>query len=116
MRCSHAARPAARRPASDSASPGTAATAATASAAAPAAPPAARSSGDEADDLLGLATIFKEEAPSGQLSRVMTEDELDRIADRVLQKLSAQVIENIAWEILPDITEKVVREELKRVK
>jgi CheY-like chemotaxis protein len=87
-----------------------------ASAAAPAAPPVARSSGDEADDLLGLATIFKEEAPSGQLSRFMTEDELDRIADRVLQKLSAQVIENIAWEILPDITEKVVREELKRVK
>jgi hypothetical protein len=34
----------------------------------------------------------------------------------VIQKVSAQVIESIAWDIIPDITEKIVREELKRNK
>jgi CheY-like chemotaxis protein len=69
----------------------------------------------DADDLLGLATIFREDSPT-PVAAAITEDDIDRIADRVIQRLSTQVIENIAWEIVPDITEKVVREELKRVK
>jgi len=68
----------------------------------------------EADDLLGLESIFKEEIPSPAAATI-SEADIDRIADRVLKKLSAQVVENIAWEILPDITEKIVREELKRI-
>ena len=39
---------------------------------------------------------------------------LQRIADRVIQKLSTQVIESVAWDIVPGITTKVLREELKR--
>lgn len=64
------------------------------------------------EDLLGLEAIFKEEtAPAG----VISDDDIDRIADRVIRKLSSQVIESIAWDIVPDITEKIVREELKRI-
>ena len=67
------------------------------------------------DDLLGLETLFKDETPEPpQGAAAFTEDDIERIADRVIQKLSAQVIESIAWEIVPDITEKVLREELKR--
>jgi CheY-like chemotaxis protein len=69
----------------------------------------------EPDDLFGLATIFKEPAPPPAAAAI-TEQDIDRIADRVIQRVSSQVIENIAWEIVPDITEKIVREELKRVK
>lgn len=71
----------------------------------------------EEPDLLGLESIFKEETPpepAPSLPSGMTEEDIDRIADRVIQKLSTQVIENIAWDIVPDITEKIVREELKR--
>ena len=67
-------------------------------------------------DLLGLEIIFKEEPRSdAQSSVTMTEEDIDRIADRVIQRLSSQVIESIAWDIVPDITEKIVREELKRI-
>lgn len=68
-------------------------------------------------DLLGLGSIFKEEAIEGASAPpgTMTEQEIDRIADRVIQKVSSQIIENIAWEIVPDITEKIVRQELKRI-
>jgi CheY-like chemotaxis protein len=65
------------------------------------------------DDLLGLGAIFQEE-PIAQ-SRSISEEEMDRIADRVIQKLSTQVIESIAWDIVPDITNKILREELKRI-
>jgi CheY-like chemotaxis protein len=66
------------------------------------------------DDLLGLGSIFQEE-PVTQPARSMSEEEIDRIADRVIQKLSTQVIESIAWDIVPDITHKILREELKRI-
>lgn len=74
------------------------------------APPAPAES--DSDDLLGLKTIFKEEPKD--VMRAITEQDIDRIADRVIKKISTQVIENIAWEVVPDITEKIVREELKR--
>ena len=75
------------------------------------------SSAESADetDLLGLNEIFKkDEAPAARSVTSITEEEVDRIADRVIQKLSTQVIENIAWDVVPDITEKIVREELKK--
>jgi len=81
---------------------------------APAAPVGAANS--DAEDLLGLASIFKEDTAAPQMSRMITEDEIDRIPEPVMQKLSTQVVESIAWEVVPDITEKVLREELKRVK
>jgi CheY-like chemotaxis protein len=76
--------------------------------------PAEASASSEPEDLLGLETIFKHE-PDVAGAGVMSDEDIDRIADRVIQRLSAQVIESIAWDIVPDITEKIVREELKRI-
>ena len=68
-----------------------------------------------ADDVNRLNEIFKKDvAPAAPSGTSITEEELDRIADRVIQKLSTQIIENIAWDVVPDITEKIVREELKK--
>lgn len=66
------------------------------------------------EDLLGLSSIFKEQ-PVVQPVAAMSEEDMDRIADRVIQKLSTQVIESVAWDIVPDITQKILREELKRI-
>ena len=66
----------------------------------------------EDSDLLGLAEIFKDEPQSGTVTA--GEDDIDRIADRVIQRLSSQIIESIAWDIVPGITERIVREELKK--
>jgi CheY-like chemotaxis protein len=75
-----------------------------AKAAAAAAAPSSADSGD----LLGLQDLFKP-APA-----TVSDAEIDRIAERVIQKLSTQVIENVAWDVVPDITTKVLKEELKR--
>ena len=76
-------------------------------------PPAAIPAAAESEDLLGLGSIFKSE-PSPPTAASITEQDIDRIVDRVIQRLSTRVIESIAWEIVPDITERIVREEVKR--
>jgi CheY-like chemotaxis protein len=74
---------------------------------------------EDPEDLLGLELLFPEEPRSttsaAAISPMLTEEAIDRIVDRVIRKLSTQVIESIAWDVVPDITEKIVREELKRV-
>jgi CheY-like chemotaxis protein len=87
-----------------------------AAAPAPAAPaPAQPAPTSEADDLLGLQAIFVQGPAPAPAARGLSEDEVDRIVDRVIQKLSTQIIESIAWDVVPDITEKIVRQELKRI-
>ena len=64
-------------------------------------------------DLLGLQDLFKP-APPAPVVVSVSEEEIERIADRVIKKLSTQVIESVAWDVVPEITAKVLREELKR--
>ena len=68
----------------------------------------------ESEDLLGLESIFKSE-PQPATADALTEQDIDRIVDRVLKRLSKKAIENIAWDVVPDIAERIVREELKRI-
>jgi len=78
----------------------------------PPAPPEPLESEAQDDDLLGLQNLFAEPTPTP--SFVLSEQDIDRIADRVIQRISPQVIESLAWEIVPDLTERIVREELQR--
>jgi hypothetical protein len=73
---------------------------------------------DDTSDLLGLESLFKEPPakPEKPVPLILSEEQIDRIADRAVKKLSAQVIESIAWDVVPEIAEKVVREELKKSK
>ncbi len=67
--------------------------------------------GDE--DILGLGELFPS-APHEAEGTSLSEEQIEGIADRVIRKLSAEVIEGVAWDVVPDIAERVVREELKR--
>jgi len=71
----------------------------------------------DSGDLLGLAHLFPSEVASEQQGNVaahLTDEEIDRIADRVIRKLSAEAVESIAWDVVPDIAVKILREELKK--
>ena len=68
----------------------------------------------EEDDLLGLESLFPEPVQETGKTTSVTEVDIDRIADRVMKRISSEVIESIVWELVPDIAEKIVREELKR--
>jgi CheY-like chemotaxis protein len=70
----------------------------------------------DSGDLLGLAHLFPPEVASGRgnVAADLTDEEIDRIADRVVRKISAQAVESVAWDVVPDIAVKILREELKK--
>jgi CheY-like chemotaxis protein len=45
----------------------------------------------------------------------LTDDQIDRIARRVVQLMSEQVVRNIAWEVIPDMAEMVVKERIRQL-
>ena len=45
----------------------------------------------------------------------LTEEQVDRIARRVVQMISDQVVRNIAWEVIPDLAEMVVKERIRQL-
>jgi CheY-like chemotaxis protein len=60
----------------------------------------------------------QEPAPApvaAQVSSDLSEEQIERIARRVVQMLSDQVVRNIAWEVIPDLAEMVVKERIRQL-
>ncbi|HYM63026.1 MAG TPA: response regulator [Thermoanaerobaculia bacterium] len=60
------------------------------------------------------------EAKTGQLSALvgakdLTDEQVDRIARRVVQLMSEQVVRNIAWEVIPDVAEMEVKKRIREL-
>ncbi|MDP9361953.1 MAG: response regulator [Acidobacteriota bacterium] len=53
--------------------------------------------------------------PAGDLTGDLTDAQVDRIARRVVQLMSDQVVRNIAWEVIPDLAEMVVKERIRQL-
>jgi CheY-like chemotaxis protein len=45
----------------------------------------------------------------------LTDDQVDRIARRVIELMSDSVVRNIAWEVIPDLAEMVVKERIRQL-
>jgi hypothetical protein len=73
----------------------------------PAAPP--RSASSHASDSESDADIYE---PAGN---ELSEAQIDRIARRVVQLMSDQLVRNIAWEVIPDLAEMVVKERVRQL-
>ena len=66
----------------------------------------------EPDDLLGLSDLFSS-APTAE-GVFLSDDQMERIVDRVIKRLSTDVIQSVAWEVVPDIAERAVKDALKK--
>lgn len=67
------------------------------------------------NDLLGLELLFQPEMVTvAEGSAVLSDAQIDKIAERVIHKLSRKTIESIAWDVVPDIAARIFRDELKR--
>jgi hypothetical protein len=84
---------------------------------APAAPaaPAAKPAASPARQAPIHAAATAATAPSGDLARKL--DGLGLSADQVagVLALSKNVIEQVVWEVVPDLAESIIREEIKRL-
>ena len=54
-------------------------------------------------------------AASAVVSSDLTDEQVDRIARRVVQLMSEQVVKNIAWEVIPDMAEMVVKQRIREL-
>lgn len=45
----------------------------------------------------------------------LTDDQIERIARRVVQLMSEQVVRNIAWEVIPDVAEMAVKQRIREL-
>lgn len=67
-----------------------------------------------------MAAITTEEAggsksPGAQNEHRLSDEDVDRIARRVLQLMSKEAFEDLAWDVVPDLAEVVVRDRLKEL-
>jgi len=58
-------------------------------------------------------TVPVEEAPP--VSTVLEDDQLERIARRVVELLTEDVVRNVAWEAVPEIAERLIRERIREI-
>jgi CheY-like chemotaxis protein len=79
--------------------------------AAPAPKPASATPAPESD-ILGLSAIFPTDSPRS--ASEIGDSEIERIAERVMKKLSSQAVQQVAWDVIPEIAEMVIRESLKK--
>ena len=63
------------------------------------------------------APAFAQETPAIPIARNgdLSDEQVDRIARRVVEMMSDQVVRNIAWEVIPDLAEMVVKERIRQL-
>jgi CheY-like chemotaxis protein len=60
--------------------------------------------------------VLAPETPSLPIAaRDLTDEQIDRIARRVVELMSDHVVRNIAWEVIPDLAEMVVKERIRQL-
>ncbi len=61
-------------------------------------------------------TALAPESPSIPIrSNELSDEQVDRIARRVVELMSDHVVRNIAWEVIPDLAEMVVKERIRQL-
>ena len=73
---------------------------------------------DETDlepDLTEETEAEEPQAPIAPQTVQVTDDLVERIAERVVQKLSERVVSEIVWQVVPDLAEKMIRRELEKL-
>jgi CheY-like chemotaxis protein len=66
----------------------------------------------EPEPIPAAATSASSSATS---SSDLSDEQIDRIARRVVEMMSEQVVKNIAWEVIPDLAEMVVKERIRQL-
>ena len=71
-----------------------------------------------ASDAAPAPSAFATESPAIPIAArgaELTDEQVDRIARRVVELMADQVVRNIAWEIIPDLAEIVVKERIRQL-
>jgi CheY-like chemotaxis protein len=76
---------------------------------------AAEAAAEPAEPAVPQSLIAPEAAAAPAANAELTEAQIDRIARRVVELMSEQVVRNIAWEVIPDLAEMIVKERIRQL-
>jgi CheY-like chemotaxis protein len=74
-----------------------------------------RLSFDESKESASASKKQDQTSAAAPASGELTDEQIDRIARRVVQMMSDQVVRTIAWEVIPDLAEMVVKERIRQL-
>jgi CheY-like chemotaxis protein len=81
-----------------------------------AAPLAAASAMAEPGEAFAPPPVLAPEAPAIPIrGSDLSDEQIEKIARRVVELMSEQVVRNIAWEVIPDLAEMVVKERIRQL-
>jgi CheY-like chemotaxis protein len=70
---------------------------------------------DEADEALSLPAGEDAESPEGSAATTLTPADIDAIATAVVSRMSERIVREIAWDVVPDLAEIIVRERIREL-
>jgi hypothetical protein len=76
---------------------------------------AAEAQAEPAEAAVPSSALAVEQSPSIPIRGELSDGDVDRIARRVVELMSDQVVRNIAWEVIPDLAEVVVKERIRQL-
>ncbi|HYC89143.1 MAG TPA: response regulator [Thermoanaerobaculia bacterium] len=77
--------------------------------------PAAEAEAEPAEPVVPPPALAPETPSLPIRSAELSDEQVDRIARRVVELMSDQVVRNIAWEVIPDLAEMVVKERIRQL-
>jgi CheY-like chemotaxis protein len=54
-------------------------------------------------------------APASNVDRPLSEEEVDRIARRVVELLGDRVVRDVSWEVIPDLAEVIIKDRIREL-
>jgi CheY-like chemotaxis protein len=77
--------------------------------------PAVEAEAESAEPVVPPPALAPETPSLPIRSAELSDEQVDRIARRVIELMSDQVVRNIAWEVIPDLAEMVVKERIRQL-
>ena len=61
------------------------------------------------------ADVSTSPSSGGEAGGHLTDEQVDRIARRVVELMADKAVRDIAWEVIPDLAERVVKERIRQL-
>jgi CheY-like chemotaxis protein len=71
---------------------------------------------EEPEPAATAATIADVEAKAAALGDAEIEQIIEKVVTKVVEKLAGSILERVAWEVVPDMAENLIREEIRKIK
>ena len=71
---------------------------------------------EEAAPVAAAVSVVDVEAKASAMGEDEIEQIIEKVVTKVVEKLAGSILERVAWEVVPDLAENLIREEIRKIK